>query len=711
MPRLALMLLVVAGASAAPASAGTFHVYGLGLNGAGCPNGWHAQSSSPTKFLQANHCSSWDIRTDGTTARNNWGGASMFTDGGARFTGFSIRSSGTTRNGMYWRVSACNGFFTDCSSYWPIGVSGGSWSDVEARLGTLAGGSLTANHLYAGLWCGEATCEDAAGARAGSISQFESHAVVEDFTAPGLPSLSGVSTGWNSGEKVLSYSATDAGSGVESVTLTVDGSLHRTLNHSCLRLPSGGYQAPLPCAKSTGGQFALNEPGQLADGSHSLTVTSRDAGGSETSATQQFLVDNNAPGHPLNLEVAGGDGWRATNDFDVTWANPDQGNGSPIAGAYYKIGSAPTTAEDGFGIEGTAAKVKVPGDGTWGVYLWLQDEAGNADPEQHTTAKLRLDTTAPTLAFKDTRDPHNPAEVRVDTADAASGVAGGLIEIRKRGVAEWRALDTRVEGTQLIATVPDEQLERGTYELQASAWDAVGNRRATGSRADGEPMVLDLPLRGDTRLSASLDRRSQGSGRALPTIRVGYGKRAWLRGVLRSGSGAPLPDTRVVIFSRPLAGGAWQPLAELVTDGNGRYALRLARGGSRELRVHFAGTRSLRPADDTAKLLVRGWAKLKLAPKRLRRGGTISFRGRVGLLGATVPPDGKLIQIQYLDGRKWRPAVKLGRTKPTGRFSIRYRFRRISRPTKIFFRILVPAEAGWPYVTGASKARKAFVRP
>jgi hypothetical protein len=127
--------------------------------------------------------------------------------------------------------------------------------------------------------------------------------------------------------------------------------------------------------------------------------------------------------------------------------------------------------------------------------------------------------------------------------------------------------------------------------------------------------------------------------------------------------------------------------------------------------VHYPGNRSLQPATDVVKLLVRGWASLELRPRSLRRGGTITFRGRVGLFRASVPGAGKLVQIQYLDGRKWRPAVKLGHTNRRGRFAIRYRFRRISRPTRIYFRILIPAEGGWPYATGASRVRVAYVRP
>ena len=321
---------------------------------------------------------------------------------------------------------------------------------------------------------------------------------------------------------------------------------------------------------------------------------------------------------------------------------------------------------------------------------------------------LRLDTTSPALAF--VNDQPAPAEVRVQTSDEHSGVSSGQIQIRRRGVVDWQTLETRREGTELVAAIPDDQLERGTYELRATASDAVGNTATTTRRADGREMVVDLPLRGDTTLSASLSRRSAGARRARRSIRIGYRKRAWLRGVLRSG-GALLPDTRLQVHARRLNGGDWNPLSEIVTDGNGAYRLRLRRGVSREVRVQFPGNRSLRPASDVVKLRVRGRATLRLEPSHLRRGGTITFRGRVGHFRARLPAAGKLIQIQYLDGRRWRPAVKLGHTNRRGRFRIRYRFRRISRPTRIYFRILVPAEGGWPYATGASPIRTAHIRP
>jgi len=681
------------------------------MNGAGCPNGWQAQSSPAQQFRHHNYCSSWQIRSvrdDRALRRGDSAGTSMYAGTGARFTGFSIRSRGTARNGTSWNIAMCRTPYASCAQYLP---QSGSWNERQAQLGTLApGGSASyAQHLWAGVRCNQDKCPDSTSAgRAVDVTHLESHAVVEDYTAPGTPAVGGISGGWNSGEKHMNYFVTDAGSGIASVTLSVDGSLHRTVNHSCARLPTGGYTTPVPCATATGNEFTVNEPGQLADGHHSLTVTSRDAGGAARATTKDFWVDNNAPGHPIDLAVTGGDGWRRTNDFSVTWENPDQGNGSEIAGAYYKVGSAPETPTDGTRVSGPGSVldgVRVPRDGDWTVHVWLEDAAGNADPGNAIAVHARLDTTSPSLAFANEQ---TAAEVRVHTSDAHSGVTGGQIEIRRQGVPEWRELETRREGTDLVAAIPDDQLPRGTYELRAIATDAVGNTAITTRRANGQAMVVDLPLRTDTSLGASLSRRAGGAGGGRRTMRIGYRKRAWLRGVLRAG-GALMPDTRVLIETRRLTRRAWQPLTEVVTDGSGRYAVRLPRGASREVRVRFAGNRSLQPAAEVARLLVRGWASLRLEPRSLRRGGTITFRGQIGLFRARVPATGKL--IQYLDGRRWRPAVKLGHTGRRGRFAIRYRFRRISRPTRIYFRILVPAEGGWPYATGASRVRTAFVRP
>ncbi len=396
MANLSRRLLVLAGALASmgaePAAAGTFHVYGLGMNGAGCPNGWQAQSSPPDRFRHTSTCSRWETRSvrDGKALKQgNSAGISMVAGTGARFTGFSVRSEGTARNGAYWNVAMCTTPFANCQTHFP---RTGTWGETEVQLGTLmpGGSAYNAQHVWAGARCGQSSCADSTAAgRAVNVAHFQTHAVVDDYTPPAKPGVGGISGGWNSGEKQLSYFATDAGSGVASVLLTVDGSLHRTVNHSCSRLPTGGYTRPVPCATATGGEFTVNEPGQLADGHHSLTVTSRDAGGAAGSMTKDFWVDNNAPGHPIGLTVAGGDGWRRTNDFSVTWENPDQGNGSEIAAAYYKVGSAPETPTDGHAYRRRRADAtrtsSVPRDGDWTLYVWLGGRSRKRDHGQLAT--------------------------------------------------------------------------------------------------------------------------------------------------------------------------------------------------------------------------------------------------------------------------------------------------------------------------------------
>jgi hypothetical protein len=229
--------------AAEPAAAGTFHVYGLGMNAAGCPNGWQAQSSPPSRFRHTNDCARWTIKSvrDGKALQKGQSaGTSMFAGPGSRFTGFSIKSRGTARNGTSWNAMMCSTTFTNCAGYFPFS---GTWAETQVSLGSLASGGSTFNaqHVWAGVRCNQTTCPDSTSAgRAVDVTHVQSHVVVDDYTAPATPGVGGISSGWNSGEKQLSYYATDAGSGIASVQLTVDGSLHRTVNHSCTRLPTGG---------------------------------------------------------------------------------------------------------------------------------------------------------------------------------------------------------------------------------------------------------------------------------------------------------------------------------------------------------------------------------------------------------------------------------------------------------------------------------------
>ena len=73
-----------------------------------------------------------------------------------------------------------------------------------------------------------------------------------------------------------------------------------------------------------------------------------------------------------------------------------------------------------------------------------------------------------------------------------------------------------------------------------------------------------------------------------------------------------------------------------------------------------------------------------------------------GRIHAGMSVRGKLLQLQWKDGTRWRPVANLS-ARADGRFSARYRFRR-ARGYSVAMRIVIPAERGWPLVAAAGKA-------
>ena len=116
----------------------------------------------------------------------------------------------------------------------------------------------------------------------------------------------------------------------------------------------------------------------------------------DTSPIYTVKVDATAPNAPTDLAAAPA-GWTNANSFNLTWTNPSDVSG--IAGAYYKLDTAPTSATDGTYVAGSdiesISSVSVTGDGEHAIYVWLQDAAGNRDHTQRAMTTLYYDNTAP----------------------------------------------------------------------------------------------------------------------------------------------------------------------------------------------------------------------------------------------------------------------------------------------------------------------------
>ena len=323
-----------------------------------------------------------------------------------------------------------------------------------------------------------------------------------------------------------------------------------------------------------------------------------------------------------------------------------------------------------------------------------------------TERTVMVDNLPPEVAFE-VRDREDPELIRVDAADATSGLAGGSIAYRPASGGPWHELDTAVEGDVMTARVDSREERPGRYAFRAVAVDRAGNVGIGTTRRDGSEVIVEFPLREDTRLEASIG----GARRAV----AGYRDRPRLDVVLR-GEDGPVVGQEVEVFETFATGSTSRSTGRtLRTDSRGRVALRLGSGPSRGVRVAFEGSRRYGSSSSKrVRLRVRGTASMSAPSRRVRAGRRLLLRGAVGVRGADIGA-GKLVEVQVRGGGvgRFRTIGHAFRTHPRGRWSFRYRFDRFyERPTRYRFRLKVSRDAGFPYLTPVfSRTRTVTVLP
>lgn len=538
--------------------------------------------------------------------------------------------------------------------------------------------------------------------------------------------------GWRHGVEAISFSGGDErGAGIRFGETFLDGARIDLVEYPCEKASIGGAWLATrmqPCLTGVSAASAIDTR-RFSDGNHNIHHCVTDfAGNVGCSPDQTVGIDNNAPASPRNLTVAGGEGWRRVNDFDVAWANPPQGAASPIWGAYWRI-TGPAGYDTGVQLLpgrdiSALADRFVTRPGAYALHLWLRDEAGNDAPGSAVAVPLRFDDVPPGVAFRPDEGGGEPGRIEANVSDEHSGPAGGTISLRRLGGEGWTELPTRLQvgptagAATLIAALPD--LAAGTYVFRAGAADAAGNAATSTRRADGTEMVIRIrppqlapgrsapgraaPSRSPklrTRLFARL-RGGHGHGDSLT---VPFGDDAVLSGRLTRADGAGLAGRELRVAARPSRGALTPAGAKAVTTGErGGFQLRLEPGPSRRIVVAFAGDAGLAPSRRTPlELRVRSGISLEAAPLSLRTGQSLHLSGRVADREAPLPRRGKLVAIQYLEEAtgRWRPAL-VTRSDHDGRFRARYRFRYVSGTASIRLRATALAEERWPYAPGSS---------
>ncbi len=153
---------------------------------------------------------------------------------------------------------------------------------------------------------------------------------------------------WYNRPVTATFTATDTLSGVDHIEYAIDGNPWQT-----------------------GNQAVVNK-----DGKHILFYRAVDqAGNVETANRITVRLDTTPP--ILRHAAIAPHGWTTSGVYTVTWQAPLDDSG--IAGIWYKVGSAPAFPDDGTFYAGDSpAHLTISAEGKFDLYLWLQDNAGNA---------------------------------------------------------------------------------------------------------------------------------------------------------------------------------------------------------------------------------------------------------------------------------------------------------------------------------------------
>jgi hypothetical protein len=381
-------------------------------------------------------------------------------------------------------------------------------------------------------------------------------------------------------------------------------------------------------------------------------------------------------------------------------------------------------------VRGSHAAVPITTDGHHTLTFRAFDAAGNGSVQKEVAFKI--DGTAPVGSFR-ALDGADPRQLRVDVADATSGVADGRIEYQREGGGGFQRLATARQGGVLLARLDDERLPAGRYELRAVVTDVAGNEVVIDDWANGAAATLEMPLRSEAKVSvarepATLKRcvrtskkghgkrkrsrplaRPKCGGKALPkaSLGLGHGKAAHSTGSVTTRAGAPLVDAPVIVEGQARSGGAFVSLGVARTDRQGRFRFKIPAGPSRTVRYRYDGTNTVKPAAAQLVTKVRAAARLKASRRRLRNGQVVRFTGR--LLGRPIPAAGKVVALQAKVGRRWR-TFATPRANAKGLFRHRYRFTATTGLRRYVFRAVVTREAAYPYERGVSRRVTVIVR-
>jgi hypothetical protein len=251
------------------------------------------------------------------------------------------------------------------------------------------------------------------------------------------------------------------------------------------------------------------------------------------------------------------------------------------------------------------------------------------------------------------------------------------------------AVPCPVNGTEVFG-LDTTALTDGPHTLSVELVDVAGNR----SVSKGYPVLVDNV--GDSASATApmpriaLDRQ---------TITSTYRGTPVIRATLRDAAGNAVAGVKVGVAIRSAVESAPFVLdTPVFSDAKGRVEIRLAAGGSREVRLSLGNQMAI------ASVTVKAPLRLKISPSKTHNGGSIRLRGSVPGTEAVTE-----VELQAQSGKKWVPLKTVALRN--GRFSARYRFARTFTTTRYRFRAVIHRDPRFPYAPATSPTASVLVRP
>ena len=328
------------------------------------------------------------------------------------------------------------------------------------------------------------------------IAVYSAVALVHDPSPPVIETLSGpaLSAGWHTGVERLDITASDV-SGIQSIAVSAGSTTLFQQDQAC------DYARMQPCPATKQAKLSI-DTSRLPDGTHELKVAVADAAAQPTVSTSLLRVDRTAPAPPEELVVERNpDGTIA-----LHWKNPAQGSAAPIAAARYTVceAASPNCAAEGVAATqdvASVASLAVPG-GEHIVKVWLQDEAGNADPAN--VATLAFDPSRMTSRTVNTNPP-------VLTAGPAPSPRLRITRARRSGSTLTvsgtiaRAASARIEAQVSRSRTGKPVLAKARVKPKRGKWTA--RVKLPRSLRNGRAMYLAVKYAGQSEYRATTLRR------------------------------------------------------------------------------------------------------------------------------------------------------------------------------------------------------------